>query len=192
VTFNKKDSMDAARRLAENNQLDKALKEYMRIVHEDPGDVRVRLKIGELHEKQGDTQAAIEAYREAARYYEEQRFDLKAVGVHKKILELDPRQAGTAVKLAELHRGLGLMTEAQHYESMAAQLERGLDPSAAVDPAPQPAAPTPTAGAAAQALPASHDRGAIAISCPNCGAPMSALPVGRMAQCPYCSQVFEL
>ena len=41
--------MDAARKFVDKGQIDKAVKEYLRIVHEDPKDVRVWLKIGDLY-----------------------------------------------------------------------------------------------------------------------------------------------
>jgi pilus assembly protein FimV len=41
VAFNKEKVMDTARKFVEKNQIDKAVKEYLRIVQEDPKDVRV-------------------------------------------------------------------------------------------------------------------------------------------------------
>ena len=45
--------MDAARKFVDKGQIDKAVKEYLRIVSEDPKDVRVWLKIGDLYAKKG-------------------------------------------------------------------------------------------------------------------------------------------
>src|SRR3712207_8094733 len=83
--------MDAARKFVDKGQIDKAVKEYLRIVHEDPKDVRVWLKIGDLYAKKGSKQDAIETYGKVARFYHEQGFFLKAVAVYKQILKLDPR-----------------------------------------------------------------------------------------------------
>ena len=106
--------MDAARKFVDKGQIDKAVKEYQRIVHEDPKDVRVWLKIGDLYAKKGAKQDAIETYLKVARFYHEQGFFLKAVAVYKQIL-----------KLAELYRQLGLMSDAmQHFESVAAHFHR--------------------------------------------------------------------
>jgi pilus assembly protein FimV len=125
VAFNKEKVMDAARKFVDKGQIDKAVKEYLRIVHEDPKDVRVWLKIGDLYAKKGAKQDAIETYLKVARFYHEQGFFLKAVAVYKQILKLDPRLVDVILKLAELYRQLGLMSDAmQHFESVAAHFHR--------------------------------------------------------------------
>ncbi len=125
MAFNKEKVMDAARKFVDKGQIDKAVKEYLRIVHEDPKDVRVWLKIGDLYAKKGSKQEAIETYLKVARFYHEQGFFLKAVAVYKQILKLDPRLVDVILKLAELYRQLGLMSDAmQHFESVAAHFHR--------------------------------------------------------------------
>ena len=125
MAFNKEKVMDAARKFVEKNQIDKAVKEYLRIVQEDPKDVRVWLKIGDLYAKKGAKQDATATYEKVARFYHEQGFFLKAVAVYKQILKLDPRLVDVILKLAELYRQLGLMSDAmQHYESVAAHFHR--------------------------------------------------------------------
>lgn len=117
--------MDAARKFVDKGQIDKAVKEYLRIVHEDPKDVRVWLKIGDLYAKKGAKQDATETYLKVARFYHEQGFFLKAVAVYKQILKLDPRLVDVILKLAELYKQLGLMSDAmQHFESVAAHFHR--------------------------------------------------------------------
>ncbi len=125
MAFNKEKVMDAARKFVDKGQIDKAVKEYLRIVHEDPKDVRVWLKIGDLYAKKGSKQEAIETYGKVARFYHEQGFFLKAVAVYKQILKIDPRLVDVILKLAELYRQLGLMSDAmQHFESVAAHFHR--------------------------------------------------------------------
>lgn len=117
--------MDTARKFVDRGQIDKAVKEYLRIVQEDPKDVRVWLKIGDLYAKKGAKQEATDTYLKVARFYHDQGFFLKAVAVYKQILKLDPRQVGVIQKLAELYQQLGLMNDAmQHYESVAAHYHR--------------------------------------------------------------------
>ena len=125
MAFNKDKVMDAARKFVDKGQIDKAVKEYLRIVHEDPKDVRVWLKIGDLYAKKGAKQDATDTYLKVARFYHEQGFFLKAVAVYKQILKLDPRLVDVILKLAELYRQLGLMSDAmQHFESVAAHFHR--------------------------------------------------------------------
>jgi tetratricopeptide (TPR) repeat protein len=134
VAFNKEKVMDAARKFVDKGQIDKAVKEYLRIVQEDPKDVRVWLKIGDLYAKKGAKQDATETYLKVARFYHEQGFFLKAVAVYKQILKLDPRLVDVILKLAELYRQLGLMSDAmQHYESVAAHFHREGNTKEALD-----------------------------------------------------------
>jgi tetratricopeptide (TPR) repeat protein len=125
LAFNKEKVMDAARKFVEKNQLDKAVKEYLRVVQEDPKDVRVWLKIGDLYAKKGSKHDATETYLRVARFYQDQGFYLKAVAVYKQILKLDPRLVDVSLKLAELYRQLGLMSDAmQHFEQVAGHFHR--------------------------------------------------------------------
>lgn len=125
MAFNKEKVMDAARKFVDKGQIDKAVKEYLRIVDEDPKDVRVWLKIGDLYAKRGAKQDAVETYLKVAEFYHDQGFFQKAVAVYKQILKLDSRLVDVILKLAELYRQLGLMSDAmQHFESVAAHFHR--------------------------------------------------------------------
>ena len=125
MAFNKNKVMDAARRYVEKGQLDKAIKEYNRVVKEDPKDVRVWLKIGDLHAKKGAKAEAVDTYSKVAKFYSEQGFYLKAVAVYKQILKLDPRLIEVNLKLAELYRQLGLMSDAmRQFEAVAGHFHR--------------------------------------------------------------------
>ncbi len=125
MAFNKEKAMDAARKFVDKGQIDKAVKEYLRIVSEDPKDVRVWLKIGDLYAKKGAKQEAIETYVKVARFYHEQGFVDKAIAVYRQILKIDARHVDAILKLADLLRQKGSMIEAmQHLESVAAHFHR--------------------------------------------------------------------
>ena len=125
MAFNKNKVMDSARRYVDKGQTDKAIKEYMRVVKEDPKDVRVWLKHGDLHAKKGAKAEAIDTYSKVAKFYGEQGFYLKAVAVYKQILKLDPRLIEVNLKLAELYRQLGLMSDAmRQFEAVAGHFHR--------------------------------------------------------------------
>jgi pilus assembly protein FimV len=125
LAFNKNRVMEVARRYVDKGQIDKAIKEYLRVVKEDPQDVRVWLKIGDLYAKKGAKGEAIDTYLKVAKFYGEQGFYLKAVAVYKQILKLDPRLIEVNLKLAELYRQLGLMSDAmRHFEMVAGHFHR--------------------------------------------------------------------
>ncbi|MEZ4403033.1 MAG: tetratricopeptide repeat protein [Kofleriaceae bacterium] len=125
MAFNKEKVMDAARKYVEKGQVDRAVKEYLRVVREDPQDVRVWLKIGDLYARKGQKPEATDTYLKVARFYQDQGFFTKAVAVYKQILKLDGRLVEVHLKLAELYRQLGLMSDAmQHFEQVAAHFHR--------------------------------------------------------------------
>src|SRR5262249_44586055 len=125
VAFNKEKVMDAARKFVDKGQIDKAVKEYLRIVSEDPKDVRVWLKIGDLYAKKGAKQEAIDTYLRVARFYHDRGFVDKAIAVCEQIRKLDPRLVEEVMKLADLYRQRGKLAEAmQYYESVAAHFHR--------------------------------------------------------------------
>ncbi|MBI4509719.1 MAG: tetratricopeptide repeat protein [Deltaproteobacteria bacterium] len=125
MAINKNKVMEAAQKFVEKGQTDKAIKEYLKIVQDDPKDVRIWLKIGDLYAKKGAKSEATETYLKVAQFYGEQGFYLKAVAVYKQILKLDPRLVDVNMKLAELYRQLGLLSDAmQQYELVAAFYHR--------------------------------------------------------------------
>lgn len=125
MAINKNKVMEAAQKFVEKGQTDKAIKEYLKVVQEDPKDVRVWLKIGDLYAKKGAKPEATETYLKVAQFYGEQGFYLKAVAVYKQILKIDPRLIDVNLKLAEVYRQLGLLSDAmQQYELVAAFYHR--------------------------------------------------------------------
>ncbi len=121
MAINKNKVLEAAQKLVEKGQVDKAIKEYLKVVDEDPKDVRVWLKIGDLYARKGASSEATETYLKVAGFYREQGFYLKAVAVYKQVLKLDPRLVEVNLLLAEVYRQLGLMSDAmQQVEVVAA------------------------------------------------------------------------
>ena len=112
--------MDAGRKAYEKGQYDKAIKEYLKVVKEDPKDVRVWLKIGDIYAKKDAKSEATDTYMKVAKFYSDQGFYLKAVAVYKQILKVDPRLVEVNLKLAELYRQLGLLSDAMHHFEMVA------------------------------------------------------------------------
>jgi pilus assembly protein FimV len=104
--------IQAATKYVQKGQLDKAIAEYQKVIREDPRDVRILLKVGELHQKRGDNALAANMLLQVAESYSADGFFLKAVAVYKQILKLDPSRIDVNVKLAELYQQLGLMSDA--------------------------------------------------------------------------------
>ncbi|HTP52607.1 MAG TPA: tetratricopeptide repeat protein [Anaeromyxobacteraceae bacterium] len=114
-----------ATRLVQKGQYDKAIKAYEKILADDRKEVRVLLKVGELHQKKGDAAAAAATFNQVAEIYGEQGFFLKAVAVYKQIAKLEPEDARVNEKLASLYQQLGLMNDAMaQLQAVAAVHER--------------------------------------------------------------------
>ena len=91
---------------------EKALKEYAKLLKSDPKDTNVRLKIGDLHLKRGDSNRAIEAYGQVAEIFSKEGFDAKAVAIYKQILRIDGTSLDARIRLGELYQRLGLAPDA--------------------------------------------------------------------------------
>ena len=123
-----------ATRLVQKGQYDKAIKAYEKILAEDPKEVRVLLKVGELHQKKGDNAAAAQTFNQVAEIYGEQGFFLKAVAVYKQIAKLEPDDVQVNERLAALYQQLGLMNDAMsQLQTVASVCERTGDQTRLLD-----------------------------------------------------------
>jgi len=126
VSTNKDKIRASAQKYLQKGQVDKAIKEFERLVEEDPKDVRTLLKIGDLQTRIGEHAAATHTYGRVAQFYSEQGFFLKAVAVYKQILKIDPTLVDVNLKLAELYHQLGLMSDASQQYRQISQIYESL------------------------------------------------------------------
>jgi tetratricopeptide (TPR) repeat protein len=112
VSIDRQKVIDAAQKFAAKNQFDKAVAEYQRVLREDPSDVRILLKVGDLQVRMNARAAAVETYTKVAQSYDQQGFFLKAVAVYKQILQIDPTRIDLYGRLSELYLKLGLTSDA--------------------------------------------------------------------------------
>jgi tetratricopeptide (TPR) repeat protein len=127
--LNKDKLLEQARVLADQGKLDRAIQEYQKVLHMDPKDLRLKLRIAELYAKQKKMNEAIQTYQQVADAYCDGAFYLKAVTVYKNILRLNPSLLDVNRKLAELYEKMGLVTDAIHqYQIVANMMEqKGMD-----------------------------------------------------------------
>ncbi|MFH1263797.1 MAG: tetratricopeptide repeat protein [Pseudomonadota bacterium] len=131
MAYNRNKSLVKAQKLLQKGKIDEAIQEYLLVVENDPSDIRTLLKIGDLHAKLGNIDAANETYQKVGEHYAKDGFFLKAVAVFKQILKLDPGLIRIYVRLAELYQHLGLNSEAmkqyqvvvRHYETQGLKKE---------------------------------------------------------------------
>lgn len=125
MAINKNKINDAALKFLQKGQLKKAIKEYDKILAEDPGDVRTLLKKGDLLVRANERAEAVDTYLKVANAYSQQGFHLKAVAVFKQILKLDEGRVEVNLRLAEEYQNLGITGDAMsHLQIMAAYYDQ--------------------------------------------------------------------
>ncbi|HNU67628.1 MAG TPA: tetratricopeptide repeat protein, partial [Myxococcota bacterium] len=117
----------AHKHLAKGN-LRKAVKEYEKLLKEDPADIRTKLKVADLLFRLGEKERAVRTFEDVAKFYSEQGFLLKAVAVYKQVQKMKPDDIGIHLALAELYRQIGLAGDAitQYRQAIALQKKAGL------------------------------------------------------------------
>lgn len=123
--LNKDKILETAKALVAEGKLDKAIKEYEKVLTADPKDMRVKLRVAELYIKRRQIPEAIKTYRVVAQSYTQDGFFLKAVTVYKNILRLNPSLLEVNEALSGLYEKMGLTKDAIHqYEILAQAFEQ--------------------------------------------------------------------
>ncbi len=124
MAINKNKVNDNALKYIQKGQIKKAIKEYEKILAEEPSDVRTLLKKGDLLVRVGEKDEAVETYLKVASTYSQQGFHLKAVAVFKQILKIDDKRLDVNLKLADEYQNLGIVGDAiTHLQSVVVQFE---------------------------------------------------------------------
>ena len=124
MALNKRKVLDAAQKYIQKGSLDKALKEYEKVLESDPRDANVRLKVGDVQLRRGKSEEAIAAYLDVARQFTKDGFDAKAVALYKQITKIDEKRYDVYEPLAELYQRLGLLSEAMAALQTAAEVHQ--------------------------------------------------------------------
>ncbi|HEY0323097.1 MAG TPA: tetratricopeptide repeat protein [Pyrinomonadaceae bacterium] len=111
--FDKTKVIRAAEKFLSQGKIPAAIKEYEKIVDEDPDDFTALNMLGDLYARIGDKQEAAKCFALIAEHYREQGFNLKAIAMYKKIDRLQPGTPEMAAKLAPLYEAQGLIVEAR-------------------------------------------------------------------------------
>lgn len=97
--------------LAKGN-LKRAVKEYEKVLKDDPSDIRTKLKVADLLFRLGEKERATATFEEVAQFYASQGFLLKAVAVYKQVQKLKPDDVDVHQALAGLYQQIGLVSDA--------------------------------------------------------------------------------
>lgn len=95
-------------------QIDKAIAVWEKLTKGHP-DGNTYNALGDLYLKKGDRKNALNSFREAAKFFKREGFSLKALGLYKKILNINPSDADSLISLGEISEERGLKTDAIKY-----------------------------------------------------------------------------
>jgi tetratricopeptide (TPR) repeat protein len=122
VVTKKDKHLAAAQKYLERGSFEKALAEFQNAVKDDPKDTRTWLRMAEIYVRLGHNDKATEVYQKTVDLYVEQGFFQRAVAVYKNIIKLSPDFVDARIKLAEVFRQLGLLSDAVQQLEQAATL----------------------------------------------------------------------
>ncbi len=103
----------------------KELRELQKKASQNPKNIRLQVRIGDLLEKMGKRAEALEVYHQASQEYGRSGFLIQAIAVNKLILRLDPAQTKIHANLAELYSQWGMAADQEREIRAAAEGLRG-------------------------------------------------------------------
>ncbi len=121
MAIDKRKTLDSARRYAQRGAREKSLAQYEALLRGDPRDFKLRLEIGDVHQRWGRTEDAVAHYARVAQQFRQEGFEARAVAVWKRVLNLDPKFTDGHVALSELYQQLGM--QSQSIESLQSAID---------------------------------------------------------------------
>ncbi len=124
----------SAEKLVAKGKIEPAIKEYERLLDDNPNDVNTLNRIGDLWVRINRTDEAVKTFGRIADHYSKDGFFLKAIAIYKKINKLDPSKLEVYAKLADLYAKQGLAMEAKsQYQVLADYYIKHGDPGNALN-----------------------------------------------------------
>lgn len=123
----------SAEKLVAKGKIEPAIKEYERLLEDNPNDVNTLNRIGDLWVRINRNDEAVKVFVKIADHYGKDGFFLKAIAIYKKINKLDPSKLDIYAKLADLYAKQGLAMEAKsQYQVLADYYLKHGDPGNAL------------------------------------------------------------
>ena len=110
----------AAEKYVSKGKLEAAIKEYRKVLAENPNDANTLNRVGDLYARIERFDEAVKLFSQIAEQYTRDGFFVKAIAIYKKIIKLDPTALAVYERLAELYHKQGLLNEARsQYQILA-------------------------------------------------------------------------
>lgn len=110
-----------AEKLVNKGKIEAAIKEYIKLVEDNPKDTNILNRIGDLYSRIHRIKDAVKYYRDVAKIWADDGFYLKAIAMLKKINKYDPSVLEVYSELGDLCLKQGLPSEALGYYQYLAE-----------------------------------------------------------------------
>ncbi len=112
--------LQSAEKYVAKGKLDQALKDYLRVLEENPKDIATLNRVGDLYVRMNRQADSIPFFTRIADFYSKDGFFLKAIAIYKKINKIDPARLEVYERLAELYHKQGLVQDSRsQYQVLA-------------------------------------------------------------------------
>lgn len=120
MALNRESIIRAAEKYVSKGRLEAAIKEYRKVLAENPNDAKTLNRVGDLYARIERFSEAVKLFTQIAEQYTRDGFFVKAIAIYKKIIKLDPTSLPFYERLAELYYKQGLLNEARtQYQVLA-------------------------------------------------------------------------
>ncbi|MEL7058974.1 MAG: tetratricopeptide repeat protein [Acidobacteriota bacterium] len=120
MVFRREASVRSAEKYVSKGKLEAAIKEYKKVLLENPDDINTLNRVGDLYARIERYDEAVSLFSKIAERYTRDGFFVKAIAIYKKIIKLDPTALAVYERLAELYYKQGLLNEARtQYQVLA-------------------------------------------------------------------------
>jgi tetratricopeptide (TPR) repeat protein len=113
-----------AEKLLRQGKMELAIVEYLRVVEDQPKDWNTANILGDLYQRAGQTDKAVEQFIRIADHLNEEGFLPKAGALYKKVLKLKPDHEHALIQGAEIAASQGLLADARSYLNTVAERRR--------------------------------------------------------------------
>ena len=120
MALNREKIVRTAEKFVARGRLEAAIKEYRKVLAENPNDANTLNRVGDLYARIERFGEAVKLFTQIAEQYTRDGFFVKAIAIYKKIIKLDPTSLPVYERLAELYHRQGLLNEARtQYQVLA-------------------------------------------------------------------------
>jgi len=113
MAINREAVVASAEKLVARGKIEGAIKEYRKLVADNPTDAMTLNRLGDLYVRVNKIEEAVKLFAQIADRYTDDGFFVKAIAIFKKIIKLDPTRLPVYERLAELYHKQGLVSEAR-------------------------------------------------------------------------------